>query len=72
MFVIFGIAARTTRKSSGSFHCPYENKDASYEEFHESEWFSLFFIPLVKVRDHLGYVECRNCGSRYPTAILKR
>ena len=71
MFVIFGLAPRTQRIESGRFHCPYEDQESSYRLFRESEWFSLFFIPVFKVREAGHFVECLSCGSRYPRAVLQ-
>ena len=70
MFVIFGIALRTKQLGSGSFLCPLEKEQKGYRHIGQSEWFSLFFIPILKVRDGQSYVECQSCGSRYPASVL--
>lgn len=72
MFVIFGLSPRWKQVGKGRFQCPYEARERAYKQFQESEWFSLFFIPLFKWRDGGEYVECQGCGSRYPKTVLKK
>ena len=71
MLVIFGLTPRWQQVGKGRFLCPYEGAERNYKQFAESEWFTLFFIPIFKVRDGGQYVECQSCGSRYPRKVLK-
>lgn len=70
MLVIFGIASRTRQLGSGSFPCPLEGAHKRYKHIGQSDWFSLFFIPILKVREGDSYVQCQSCESRYPASVL--
>ncbi len=72
MFVIFGTSIRRKQMGSGSFLCPFEDKERAFKHIKESDWFTLFFIAIFKWRDGDEYVECQSCATRYPPKVLKK
>lgn len=70
MFVIFGFGPRTKVIEEGEFHCPVDGGQRSYAQKQVSQWFTLFFIPIFRWGKSEDYVECKSCGTRYPSDVL--
>lgn len=70
MLIIFGTKARHVPMEAGVFHCPDEGGDRSYTLLEARRWFTLFFVPMIRL-GVLGYVvECESCGRHYDQRTL--
>lgn len=70
MLLIFGIKVRHVPMEAGTFHCPDEGGDRGYTLLEARRWFTLFFIPLIKL-GLLGYVvQCDSCNRHYDQRTL--
>ena len=68
--IIFG--TKTTKKllESGDFHCPQCQQTTSFEKRRAKNWFHLYFIPLIPLKEYPPYVECRQCRNTYIARVL--
>lgn len=71
MFFIFGLTARNKTIGSGTFFCPREGGDRHYEHKQARRFFSLFFIPLIPMKELGEYIECDSCQNTYDPDVLK-
>ena len=70
MLLIFGTKVRYLPMEAGTFYCPDEGGDRGYTLLEARRWFTLFFIPLIKL-GVLGYVvECDSCHRQYDQRTL--
>ena len=70
MLLIFGVNVRYVPMEAGTFHCPDEGGDRGYTLLEARRWFTLFFIPLIRL-GLLGHVvECDSCHRRYDQRTL--
>ena len=70
MFFIAGVADGQKEISSGSFHCPSCGVTRHYKRMRAGRYFSLYFIPLFRVKDMGEYVECQTCKHIYRPEVL--
>lgn len=70
MFIIFGTSNRTKTVGSGSFYCPQCDDSRTYEKKAVNQYFALFFIPLIKIKELQSYVECQHCHNTYSEAVF--
>jgi hypothetical protein len=70
MLLIFGITIRYTPVSGGTFFCPNEGGDRRYALVRARRWFTLFFIPLIPLKDVGTLVQCETCGHRFDESVL--
>lgn len=68
--VIWGLRWKDKTKSSGTFFCPHCNQTQPYQLKRPGYYFSLFFVPLLRVWKRTDFVECQVCKSRYDPGIL--
>ncbi len=68
--VIWGFRWRDKTKSSGAFFCPHCNQTRPYQLKRPGYYFSLFFVPLLRVWKRSDFVECQVCKSRFDPGIL--
>ena len=68
--IIFG--TKTTRKllDQGQFNCPQCQGSANFEKRRAKNWFHLYFIPLIPLKEYPPYVECRQCKNTYIDRVL--
>lgn len=68
--IIFG--TKTTKKllDSGEFNCPQCQQATTYEKRRAKNWFHLYFIPLIPLKEYPPYVECRSCRNTYIDRVL--
>ena len=70
MLLIFGIKVRYVPMEAGTFHCPGEGGDRDYTLLEARRWFTLFFVPLVRL-GLLGYVvQCDSCHAHFDQRTL--
>jgi transposase-like protein len=68
--IIWGFRWRDKTLSSGSFFCPHCNANRSYKLKRPGYYFSLFFLPILRVWKRKPFVECQVCSSRFDPQIL--
>lgn len=68
--IIFG--TKTTRKllDSGDFNCPQCAQTTKFEKRRAKNWFHLYFVPLIPLKEYPPYVECRQCRNTYIARVL--
>ena len=68
--IIFG--TKTTRKllDSGNFNCPQCQQTTNFGKRRAKNWFHLYFIPLIPLKEYPPYVECRQCKNTYIDRVL--
>ena len=69
--IIWGWTVRKKRIGSGTFFCPSEGGDRDYQHKEARRWFTLFFIPLIPLKELGDFVECTSCRNTYYADVLK-
>lgn len=70
--LIFGFRTRFRTVDSGVFRCPNEAVDRHYEYKQARRWFTLFFIPVIPLKQQGEWVQCQGCGTQYHSDVLQR
>lgn len=70
MFIIFGTRNREKTVASGEFYCPHCNTSRDYNTKAVAQYFALFFIPIIKLKEYGRFVECQHCHNKYKESIL--
>ena len=68
--IIWGIKGRQKVLDKGTFFCPNCNQTRPYELKRAGNYFSLFFIPLIRIQKLGEYVECQVCKNRFDPKVL--
>ncbi len=69
--IIFGTKGRIKEVGSGQFVCPRCRAMRLYKRKHAARYFTLYFIPVFKIKDLGEFVECQTCGGTFQTAVLR-
>lgn len=69
--IIWGWRALTLGAGSGRFHCPSCNADRSYKTKKIQRFFTLYFLPIIPLRELQRHVECQTCRQKYRTSVLR-
>ena len=69
--IIWGLRWRDKTISSGEFFCPNCNQNRPYQLKRPGYYFSLFFLPLIRIRRRSPFVECQVCKSRFDPKVLE-
>ena len=70
MIIIWGTRGREVEVGTGTFHCPSCRSERSYTRKRVGTYFTLFFIPLFRVKDHGEHIECQTCHQKYELGVL--
>jgi len=70
MILILGTNTRETEAGSGRFHCPRCRTQRAYVQKRVGLYFTLFFIPLFRVKTLGDVIECQTCHERYGSDVL--
>ena len=70
MFIVWGFKARFSDIDSGTFACPNEGGDRSYVRQMARKWFTLFWIPLIPLKELGEIVTCSSCGGQFDPRVL--
>ena len=66
MFIlIWGFRHRTTTLGAGEFHCPGCQTVRPYQHKRIARYFTLYYVPIFRVKTLLEYAECGVCGGTY-------
>ena len=68
--VIWGFRWRDKTLSSGTFFCPHCNQVRPYKRKRPGYYFSLFFLPVIRIWRRSPFVECQVCKSRFDPQVL--
>ena len=68
--IIYGHKSREVEVASGQFHCPKCDDQRPYIHKQVAQYFTLFFIPLFKIKTLGEYVECQVCRRAFKAESL--
>lgn len=69
--IIWGWRVRKKLIGSGVFYCPREGGDRNYQHKSARRWFTIFFVPLIPLKELGEFVECASCNNTYYPDVLK-
>ena len=65
MFILFGISSRKKTVRTGKFHCHRCDTTRPYKRQEVGRWFTLFFVPLIRIGEGDEHLECDVCHRTY-------
>ncbi|WP_298903852.1 TerB family tellurite resistance protein [uncultured Psychroserpens sp.] len=68
--IIFGTRGVRSTKATGNFDCPQCEADRGYRHRKVTQFFTLYFIPLIPLGNKGEYVECNHCKGTFITRVL--
>jgi hypothetical protein len=68
--IVYGHRNREIQVASGQFHCPKCDAQRPYVHKRIARYFTLFFIPLFRLRTLGEYVECQVCRRAFKPIVL--
>lgn len=68
--IIFGTRGVRSTKATGNFNCPQCESDRGYRHRKVTQFFTLYFIPLIPLGSKGEYVECNHCKGTFITRVL--
>ncbi len=69
--IIWGLGWRDKTLSSGTFFCPRCDQMRPYKRKRPGYYFTLFFLPLIRIKKQQPFVECQVCKSRFDPKVLE-
>lgn len=70
MLIIWGWRNRASIIARGIFLCPHCGADRAYAHKRMRRWFTVFFIPLIPLKQLGELVQCETCKQMYKPAVL--
>ncbi len=67
---IWGLRRRQKTVGRGTFFCPRCNQNRRYKLKRDGYYFSIFFVPLLRLKKLGEYVECQVCKNTYEPQVL--
>lgn len=71
MFLIMGMKVKLKAIGDGTFHCPRCGGDRHYRRLQARRWFTVFFIPVIPLKELGTVVQCDSCGGQFTEAVLQ-
>jgi hypothetical protein len=71
MLLIFGLTVRARPMEAGRFHCPNEGGDRTYTLREMRRCFTVFFVPVLPLKELGNVVECDSCHAQYDEVTLR-
>lgn len=68
--IIFGTRGVRSTVQQGTFICPQCQDQQNYKHKKVTQFFTLYFVPLIPLGNKGEYVECMGCRNTYITRIL--
>ncbi len=68
--IIFGMRGITRTHAKGVFNCPGCRSSQNYGHKKVRRFFTLYFIPVIPLKELGEYVECESCKDTYHTRVL--
>lgn len=69
-FIIFGTRGIRSTVKEGQFYCPQCDGEVPYKHKKVTQFFTLYFVPLIPLGNKGEYVECQSCKNTYIERIL--
>ena len=69
--IIFGTRGVKSTISQGEFNCPQCETTKNYKLKKVTQFFTLYFIPLIPLGKKGEYVECQSCKGTFIPNVLK-
>ncbi len=69
--LVWGFRPRQKTVDKGTFFCPRCNDLRPYRRKRSGRYFTLYWVPIFRVRKLGDYVECQVCKSQYDPGILQ-
>lgn len=69
--IIWGWRAIKKTIGTGVFYCPREGGDRNYVHKSARRFFTIFFIPLIPLKELGEFVECESCKNTYYPDVLQ-
>lgn len=69
--IIFGTRGIRSTIKEGNFICPQCADHRNYKHKKVTQFFTLYFIPLIPLGNKGEYVECLSCRNTYVTRVLE-
>jgi len=69
--IIFGTRGVKSTISEGTFNCPQCESNKKYRLRKVTQFFTLYFIPLIPLGKKGEYVECMSCKGTFIPNVLK-
>ena len=69
--IIWGTKGRETEIGQGTFYCPHCDAQKPYIQKEVSRFFTLFFIPIIKMKKLGEYLQCGGCQTTYKPEVLQ-
>ena len=70
-FIIFGTRGIRSTIKEGKFLCPQCQEFAPYKHKKVTQFFTLYFIPLIPLGSKGTYVECQQCRNTFVERVLE-
>lgn len=70
MFLIMGMKVKLKAIGDGTFHCPRCGGDRHYRRMQARRWFTIFFVPVIPLKELGTVVQCDSCGGQFSEAAL--
>jgi len=70
MIIVFGTRGVKSTIKTGDFICPQCNQTKTYRQRKVTQFFHLFFIPIIPLFNKKEYVECLDCKGTFMTRVL--
>ncbi|MDO5980958.1 TerB family tellurite resistance protein [Flavivirga spongiicola] len=68
--IIFGTRGVRSTKATGMFDCPQCEDNRGYRHRKVTQFFTLYFIPLIPLGNKGEYVECDHCKGTFITKVI--
>jgi hypothetical protein len=65
-----GMKVRLRPLDGGTFHCPRCGADRRYQRLEARRWFTIFFIPIIPLKQLGTVVQCESCSSQFDERVL--
>ena len=69
--IIFGTRGVRSTMDEGQFYCPQCDGQTRYKHKKVTQFFTLYFIPIIPLGVKGKYVECQSCRNTYIERILE-
>lgn len=71
MFLIMGMKVKLRAVGDGTFHCPRCGGDRHYRRMQARRWFTVFFVPVIPLKELGTLVQCDACGGQFAEDVLQ-
>jgi len=68
--IIFGTKSTRKKLDHGTFGCPQCRQERDFTKLRAKQWFHLYFIPLIPLKEYPPYVECQSCNATFVEGVL--